>query len=120
MKIILVQRGQHNIEDEYVFESHEGYVFHDSRGFEAGDDSELKIIQTFVSRASRENRMNDRLHAIWLVPSDTHGCEFTKLILRYCVPMDNNRPWLDLRYFHDICPDKNGASKRNFMDWVLT
>lgn len=28
---------------------------------------------------------------------------------RYCVPMDNQRPELDLRFFDDICPDKNGT-----------
>ncbi|KAH9032894.1 hypothetical protein EDB85DRAFT_1165859 [Lactarius pseudohatsudake] len=28
-------------------------------------------------------------------------------ILRYCVPMDNQRPQLDLRFFKDICPDRN-------------
>src|SRR6266702_3685121 len=35
--------------------------------------------------------------------------------LRYCVPMDNQRPQLDLKFFKDICPDKNGASLRTFM-----
>jgi hypothetical protein len=30
---------------------------------------------------------------------------------RYCIPMDNDRPLLDLKYFEDICPDKNGMSK---------
>jgi hypothetical protein len=31
-------------------------------------------------------------------------------IFRYCVPMDNQRPELDLKHFKDICPDQNGAS----------
>ena len=31
-------------------------------------------------------------------------------ILRYCVPMDNQRPQLDLKFYKDICPDANGAS----------
>ena len=31
--------------------------------------------------------------------------------------MDNNRPSLDLRYFDDICPDENGTSKHDFMNW---
>ena len=110
MRILLVQRGEHNIEDEIVFSNHEGYVFHDCRGFEAGDDKELKIVQEFVSRRSRARKLNDRLHAIWLVSLGTYGRTFTKLLLRYCVPMDNNRPSLDLKYFNDICPDKHGAS----------
>jgi hypothetical protein len=29
-------------------------------------------------------------------------------ILRYCVPMDNQRPELDLKFYKDICPDKSG------------
>jgi hypothetical protein len=33
--------------------------------------------------------------------------------------MDNDRPSLDLKYFEYICPDKNGASKRNFVEMGL-
>jgi hypothetical protein len=33
------------------------------------------------------------------------------LFFRYCIPLDNNQPERDLRYFDDICPDKNGTSK---------
>ena len=35
-------------------------------------------------------------------------------ILRYCVPMDNQRPGLDLKFYKDICPDQNGVSLRTF------
>ena len=31
-------------------------------------------------------------------------------IVRFCVPMDNARPQLDLKHYKDICPDRNGAS----------
>jgi len=27
--------------------------------------------------------------------------------LRYCIPMDNQRPGLDLKHFKDVCPDRN-------------
>jgi hypothetical protein len=30
-------------------------------------------------------------------------------LLRYCIPMDNQRPQLDLKFYKDICPDRNGA-----------
>ena len=30
--------------------------------------------------------------------------------LRYCVPMDNQRPQLDIKFYKDICPDENGES----------
>jgi hypothetical protein len=38
------------------------------------------------------------------------------LPFRYCIPMDNNRPSLDLKYFDDICPDKNGMSKYDIIN----
>ncbi|KAH8977024.1 hypothetical protein EDB86DRAFT_1350778 [Lactarius hatsudake] len=47
-------------------------------------------VNGFIRRKCRERRLEDRLHAIW-----------------YCVPMDNRRPQLDLKYFKDICPDRN-------------
>jgi hypothetical protein len=68
LSIPLIQRGEHNIEDELVFSRHDGYVFHDSRGFEGGSEDELKIVQEFVRRRSQEKRLKDRLHAIWFVP----------------------------------------------------
>ena len=67
MRILLVQRGEHNIEDELVFTNHDGYVFHDSRGFEIGDQRELNIVQDFIRRKTREKQLRDRLHAIWSV-----------------------------------------------------
>src|SRR3984893_7661701 len=65
LRIRLVQRGEHNIEHELMFSSHNGYVFHDSRGFEGGSDDELKAVQDFVRQRSQEGRLKDRLHAIW-------------------------------------------------------
>jgi hypothetical protein len=64
----LAQRGEHDIEQELIFSRHDGYVFHDSRGMEAGSEDELKIVQDFVYRKSRERRLKNRLHAIWFVP----------------------------------------------------
>jgi hypothetical protein len=102
----------HNIEDELIFTNHTGYIFHDSRGFEAGSEDELKIVQEFVRSKSRKRRLKDRLHAIWFVPFGIYRdpSKFSSLLVRYCIPMDNARPELDLKYFDDICPDKNGTS----------
>ena len=55
------------MEDELIFTNHDGYVFHDSRGFESGGGDELEIVQEFVIRKSRKKGLRDRLHAIWLV-----------------------------------------------------
>ncbi|KAH9043025.1 GTP-binding protein [Lactarius hengduanensis] len=84
------ERSEHTIEDQLVFSNHRGYVFHDSCGIESGSEEELEILQEFIRRKSAERRLRDKLHAIW-----------------FCIPMDNQRPGLDLRFFNDICPDKN-------------
>ncbi|KAH9017652.1 hypothetical protein EDB84DRAFT_1404088 [Lactarius hengduanensis] len=88
--VTMSQRGEHSIDDELIFSTHQGYIFHDSRGIESGGMEELQILQQFIRRKCRETRLKNRLHAIW-----------------YCVPMDNQRPQLDLRFFKDICPDRN-------------
>src|SRR5579863_8735625 len=107
-----LQRGEHDINDELVFTNHDGYIFHDSRGFEAGSEDELTTVQEFVKRKSQERRLQDRLHAIWFVLSCIYSCKFTRsrLLFRYCIPMDNNRPSLDLKHFGAIRPGKNGMS----------
>jgi GTP-binding protein EngB required for normal cell division len=69
------QRGYHDIENAMIFKSNPGFVFHDSRGFEAGGANELGIVKTFIAKRAREKDVNDQLHVIW-----------------YCVPMDNHRP----------------------------
>ena len=67
----------HNIDDELVFNNHDGYLFHDSRGFEAGGEEELKIVQHFVRRKSGEKLLKDKLHAIWFVPLGIFKFKFT-------------------------------------------
>ena len=97
-----------------MFSNHKGYVFHDSQGIEAGDEERLEILKDFIRRKCGESRLRDKLHAIWFVPvsvivaTDYDG-------VRYCVPMDGHRPWLDLRFYDNICPDPNGASSRTVM-----
>jgi len=112
-----LQRGEHNIMDELIFTNHRGYVFHDSCGFEAGGEEELNIVQEFVRRTSRQKRLKDRLHAIWFVPFGFTLANSQGLPSRYCIPMDNARPSLDLRHFKNICPDNNGMWNPNFMKW---
>jgi hypothetical protein len=77
------QRGMHNINDEIVFANHDGHIFHDSRGFEAGAEDELKIVQEFVRRKSQERRLQDRLHAVWyvLLPLGISSRRFTRVYL---------------------------------------
>ncbi|KAF8258554.1 hypothetical protein EI94DRAFT_1754288 [Lactarius quietus] len=85
-----VNRGEHKIDDTLVFSNHEGYVFHDSMGIESGSAKELETLKEFIQRKCGEKKLQDKLHAIW-----------------YCVPMDNHRPELDLKFYDKICPDPN-------------
>ena len=81
-----MQRGGHNIEDEIVFKNHNGYVFHDSSGLESGSEDELKIVQAFVRRRSRERQLKDRLHAIWFVPLGVYNRKFTMFAFQVLRP----------------------------------
>ena len=59
------QRGEHEIENEMIFESNAAFVFHDSRGFEAGRTSELDKVKNFVQKRSTNKNLRDHLHVIW-------------------------------------------------------
>jgi len=48
-----------------IFDSNPGYVFHDSRGFEAGRTSELDAVKSFIHHWSTAKKMKEQLHAIW-------------------------------------------------------
>ncbi|KAG2052541.1 hypothetical protein BDR06DRAFT_514983 [Suillus hirtellus] len=65
------ERGEHDINNEMVFQSNPGFVFHDSRGFEAGGASEFEMVKAFIASRSKETQITKQLHAIW-----------------YCIPMD--------------------------------
>jgi len=59
------QRGLHDIENAMVFRSNPGFIFHDSRGFEAGGTAELDAVKAFIGRRAKERSLRDQLHAIW-------------------------------------------------------
>ncbi|KAG2140670.1 hypothetical protein DEU56DRAFT_911737 [Suillus clintonianus] len=65
------ERGEHDIDNEMVFQTNPGFIFHDSRGFEAGGESEYDKMNKFIADRSKEGDMRDRIHTIW-----------------YCIPMD--------------------------------
>jgi hypothetical protein len=64
-KLTSSQRGIHNIENELVFRSNPGFVFHDSRGFEAGGIAELNAVKMFIAERSKTTTLRDQLHVIW-------------------------------------------------------
>ena len=69
---LMPQRGEHNIENQMVFKGNPGFIFHDSRGFEAGGDQELKLVQQFIEQRSKAGNVKEQLHAIWCVGTCIH------------------------------------------------
>ncbi|PPQ86231.1 hypothetical protein CVT25_006886 [Psilocybe cyanescens] len=61
-------RGIHDINRPFAFESNPQFIFHDSRGFESGDESQLKEVQAFIEERARSTEPKLQLHAIWLAP----------------------------------------------------
>ncbi|KAG2108964.1 uncharacterized protein F5147DRAFT_635517 [Suillus discolor] len=60
------QRGLHDIENELVFQSNPEFVFHDSRGFEAGGQFEFDKVKAFItSRSNKRLSLDGRIHVIW-------------------------------------------------------
>jgi hypothetical protein len=59
------QRGEHDIGNEMIFKSNMAFVFHDSRGFEAGRSSELDKVKDFIQERSTKKNFEDLLHVIW-------------------------------------------------------
>jgi hypothetical protein len=59
------KRGLHDIRQELVHENRRDLIIHDSRGFEAGDESQIHEVEKFVREKSSRTRIEDRLHVIW-------------------------------------------------------
>jgi len=76
-------RGLHDIEHQITYPGC-NFIFHDSQGFEAGDNKELQDVWRFIEQRSAAVEVGDQLHAIW-----------------YCIPMDDSRPILssELEFF---------------------
>lgn len=41
------------------------YVFHDSKGMEAGSSDELVVLREFIQRKRKMKALSQRLHVIW-------------------------------------------------------
>ncbi|PPQ87387.1 hypothetical protein CVT25_008291 [Psilocybe cyanescens] len=79
-------RGIHDINHPFAFESNPQFIFHDSRGFESGDESQLKEVQAFIEERARSTEPKLQLHAIW-----------------FCFVPNKSRPLLELeeRFFNE-------------------
>ncbi|KAG2072248.1 hypothetical protein BDR04DRAFT_1096827 [Suillus decipiens] len=58
--------GEASIDDEFISRQNDKFVLHDSKGFEPGEEKNLKIVQDFIERRRNESTPEHQLHAIWL------------------------------------------------------
>ena len=61
------QRGIHDIRRSFAFRTNAEFIFHDSPGFEAGDEKQLQDVLAFIEEKAKSTEVQDQLHAIWLV-----------------------------------------------------
>lgn len=108
------QRGEHEITDELEFSNHDGYVFHDSCGLENGSTKELETLQKFVRERAEKNKLKERLHVIWYAAPFSRDEGFF-IIFRYCIPMDDRRPSLNIEPLKALQIDKNGMLLANYL-----
>ncbi|KDQ52397.1 hypothetical protein JAAARDRAFT_107548, partial [Jaapia argillacea MUCL 33604] len=59
------QRGHHHIEYEVTYASNPAFVFHDSRGFEAGSTDEIQAVHDFIESRGKTGDVEKQLHIIW-------------------------------------------------------
>ncbi|KAG6918821.1 hypothetical protein DXG01_011224 [Tephrocybe rancida] len=60
------EAGFADIDNEIYSKANPHFILHDSKGFEHGDDVNVKIVQRFISERSKEPLIKDKLHAVWL------------------------------------------------------
>ncbi|KDQ16722.1 hypothetical protein BOTBODRAFT_30638 [Botryobasidium botryosum FD-172 SS1] len=85
-------RGIHNIEYELRFRSNPGFVFHDSRGFEAGATEELDKVRDFINKRAAERSVDKQLHAIWFcIPTDQEARMLTAAELDFFQRCDTGK-----------------------------
>ncbi|KAN0109800.1 hypothetical protein V8E52_008906 [Russula decolorans] len=58
-------RGEHSIEHQFQYPTAHGFIFHDSRGFEAGGADELKKVKDFIENRAKSEQLKDKVHVIW-------------------------------------------------------
>ena len=94
-----IQRAIHNIHRSFAFKSNPGFIFHDSPGFETGDERQLWEVLSFIEKRAKSNEVDDQLHAIWSVSQSQRT--YWPLIIsfvgeRFCFVLNNVRPLLPL------------------------
>ncbi|KAN0115583.1 hypothetical protein V8E52_006702 [Russula decolorans] len=99
-----LERGMSVIDYEITYPSSPRFVFHDSRGIEAGAESDshgveghdklrIEYIQKFIDDRAQQTRLEDQLHAIWFcMPMDTPRVPSDEFELAFLENVNSNVP----------------------------
>ncbi|KAF8495671.1 hypothetical protein F5888DRAFT_1946930, partial [Russula emetica] len=89
-----LERGMSMIDYEITYPSSPRFVFHDSRGIEAGAESDChEYIQKFIDDRAQRPRTRDQLHAIWFcMPMDTPRVPSDEFELAFLEKVNRNVP----------------------------
>ncbi|OAX30859.1 hypothetical protein K503DRAFT_704719, partial [Rhizopogon vinicolor AM-OR11-026] len=108
------QQGLHDIENAMVFDSNRGFIFHDSRGFEAGGESEFNEVKSFIVSCSKERDLREQIHAIWYcIPMDEECRSFTAAEVKFFSQCDTGIPVIVLFTKFDALYDVEFAKLRS-------
>ena len=88
---MIYQRGEHDIEYQLTYPG-SNFIFHDSRGIEAGSKGELEMVKNFIQTRGQNAELKNQLHVIWWVHSFIIDWHCYLSANRYCIPMDDHRP----------------------------
>ncbi|KAG5732090.1 hypothetical protein E4T56_gene18797 [Termitomyces sp. T112] len=58
--------GFADINKEIYSRENPHFVLHDSKGFEQGDDTNVKIVSNFINERKKMHQIKDKLHAVWV------------------------------------------------------
>ena len=102
----LPQRGVHDINRSFSFKGNPRFIFHDSPGFEAGSETQIEQIKSFIAKRAESTEVHDQLHVIWPVcflRVICPQCLHTVYRCRYCFEPNEARLLLDSdkRFFEE-------------------
>jgi len=59
------QSGSHDINDELIFKSNPGFIFHDSRVFDFCSSEEPNVVKDFIIARAVAMELKRQIHVIW-------------------------------------------------------
>lgn len=89
--------GKHDINKAIESDQHPGIIIHDSEGYQAGSDEEVKLFEEFLKKRCGDAQLEakESLHAVWYVYCQAmiHRCADEGLsLIRLCLETNTQRP----------------------------